>query len=201
MAIIRSGSGSELLTIDPTSNSARTLIYDSDGIVRGVKYNYGGSTATAGIITNDKAFGITGSSSKLVTLKRISFTGIIASAVLTGALTIAKYRSPQSGGTTTFLSTGPLDARGGLKPTVPAVTYSAGPNVGLIMGFIGSKAFLAQPSAASAASRTAAVEWDFSNVGECGGIILRGTNESVLVAHSGVAGPLTACIEAEWVEE
>ena len=201
MAIVNSGSGSDLWSVD-SSKAVRVSKYDSSGFFRDSKATFAGSITSAGIPASTRMFYLSGSSSKLANLQRVKISGIIASAVVSGNAIMELYRTPFTGGTLTFLITTPFDSFNGLKPTTVPRVYSSTPNVGVAVGLIGNINFITQSSAAVAGGITQAVEWDFRTVGESGGIPLRGPDQgvSILLQNLGAIA-MTAAVDCQWTEE
>lgn len=145
---------------------------------------------------------IEGSASKLVTIKRIGVSGLSLTAVAYLAINVCKYSTAAAGGTATSAPLVPLDS--GLPAATAAFVkyYTVGPTAGTLVGTVASKRVLAQATTAAATGIPDIVTFDFSNIPETHGIVLRGVAEGCgLVWATAPATAVTMAVDIEWVEE
>ena len=205
MAVIKSGASSDELTIDPVSKAARVTLYNADGSYNGEKATYRASTLdpfVAAVTADVPFFLIEGSASKVIVVKRIAVSGITLTAVAYLAVNVCKYSTAASGGTATSAPMVPVDSN------MPAATaafvkyYTAIPTAGSLVGTLATSRTLAQATTAAAAGLPRDFVFDFGDMPETKGIILRGTSQGLgLVWATAPASTPTLAIDIEWTEE
>ena len=204
MATIKSGASSDQLTIDPTSKAARVTLYDSDGQYNGERATYRASTIVplvAAVTVNVPFFNIIGSASKTVTVKRITVSGMTLTAVGYYAINVEKLSTASTGGTSTTLASVSLDTNAA-APTAVVKAYTAAPTKGTLVGTLASWRALWQATVAAAAGVTDYFIFNFGDMRETRGIVLRGvTQEVALVFPVVLASAGTLSVDIEWVEE
>lgn len=202
--ILKSGSSSDQLTIDPTSKAARVTLYNVDGTANAEKATYRASTIVplvAAVTVNVPIFNIIGSASKTVTVKRITVSGMTLTAVGYFAINIEKLSTASTGGTSTTLAAVPLDTN---NPVATAVVkaYTAAPTKGALVGTIASWRALWQATVAAAAGVTDYFTFNFGDMRETKGVTLRGVaQELALVFPVVLASAGTLAVDVEWTEE
>ena len=204
MAIIKSGVTSDQLTIDPTSKAARVSLYNSDGSYGGEKCTYRAASLdpfVAAVTADVPFFLIEGSATKTVIIKRIAVSGLTLTAVAYINQNICKYSSAASGGTSISASCVPMDSN------FPAATatvkyYTVGPTPGTLVGTVATARTLAQSTTAAAAGLPRDYVFDFGDMPETKGIVLRGTSQGCgLVWAVAPATAVTLVVDIEWTEE
>ena len=206
MAIkILSGATTDELTIDPISKAARVSLYNLDGTYNGEKYTYRASTLAvfvAAVTANVPFFLIEGSASKTVIVKRIAVSGATLTAVAYIALDVAKFSTAASGGTAISAPMVPMDS------TFPAATaafvkyYTVGPTAGALVGAIATSRTLFQSTTAAAAGIPRDFVFDFGDMPETKGIVLRGNTQGLgLIWPAAPATAVTLSVDIEWTEE
>jgi len=149
-------------------------------------------------------FVIAGSSTKTITVQRITITCPTLTAVAYHSLIVEKFSTAPTGGTATTLTKVPLDSSSAASTANLCQVYTAAPTEGTLVGTIGCQRFLSQATTAAAAGTPPApIVWDFRNgFGEASGVILRGTAENIGVAFGAApASAVTVGVEVEWIEE
>jgi hypothetical protein len=204
MAIIKSGATSDQLTVDPTSKAARVTIYNTDGTANGEKATYRASTIiplVAAVTVNVPIFNIIGSASKTITVKRITVSGMTLTAVGYFTINVEKLSTASTGGTSTTLAAVPLDSINSAA-TAAVKAYTAAPTKGTLVGTIASWRALWQATVAAAAGVTDYFTFNFGDMRETKGIILRGTAQEVALTFPVVlASAGTLAVDIEWTEE
>ena len=205
MAIkVLSGSSTDELTIDPVSKAARVTVYNTDGTPNGEKATYRASTLVplvAAVTANVPFFNIIGSASKVVTVKRITVSGMTLTAVAYHAINVEKLSTASTGGTSTTLAAVPLDSSNP-APTAVVKAYTAAPTKGTLIGTVASWRALWQATVAAAAGVVDYFTFNFGDMRETKGIILRGvTQEIALIFPVVLASAGTLSIDIEWTEE
>lgn len=205
MAIIKSGASTDELTIDPTSKAARVTLYNSDGTYNGEKATYRASTLipfTPAVTINVPWFLIGGSATKTVTVKRIAVSGMTLTAVAYLAVNVAKFSTPAVGGTSTSAPLVPMDSSDPAATAGFVKYYTAVPTAGTLVGSIATNRVLAQATVAAAAGITRDFVFDFGDMPETGGVVLRGvTQELGLIWPVAPASVVTVSVDIEWTEE
>lgn len=205
MAIIKSGATSDNLTIDPVSKAARVTLYNNDGSYNGEKATYRASTIipfTPAVTINRTIFTIGGSASKTIRIKRIRISGFSLTAVQYIAINVVKYSTATSGGTSTNLVAVPLDSTDPAATVNQVKVYTAVPTDGTLVGTLTSWRTLMQATTAAAAGTIEPHIFNFGDMPETKGIVLRGTNQEVaLVFPVAPASVVTMTVDVEWTEE
>lgn len=205
MAIIKSGASSDQLTIDAISKAARVTLYNNDGSYNGEKATYRASSIipfVPAVTINIPWFLIEGSASKTIVVKRIAVSGATLTAVAYLAVNVVKFSTAASGGTATSAPMVPVDS------TFPAATaafvkyYTAVPTAGTIVGNIATNRSLFQATVAAAAGLPRDYVFDFGDMPETKGVVLRGTSQGLgLIWPVVPASTVTIAVDIEWTEE
>ncbi len=204
MAVIKSGATSDQLTIDATSKAARVTLYNIDGAYAGEKATYRASTIiplVAAVTVNVPFFNIIGSSSKVVTVKRIAVSGATLTAVGYFTVNVVRLSTASTSGTSTTLVNVPMDTN---DPVATAVVkaYTTAPTMGSLVGTIATQRCLWQATVAAAAGLTRDYLFEFGDMPETKGIRLRGvTQEMALLFPVVLASAGTLSVDIEWTEE
>lgn len=205
MAVIKSGASSDNLTVDATSKAARVSHYDTLGNVTGQKATYRAATTAplvAAVTVDVPWFIIQGSATKTIRVQRIQISGLSLTAVAYLNVSLNKYSTNFSGGTSTTLDQVPLDSSSAAGTANSVRVFTAIPTAGTLVGAIASKRFMGQATTAAAAGIPQFVDFDFRNVGEASAIVLRGTSQEIgLVWETAPASTPTMHLEVEWTEE
>lgn len=204
MAVIKSGASTDELTIDATSKAARVTLYNSDGSYNGEKATYRASTID-GLVTATGAdvpfLNIIGSASKTITVKRIAVSGVTLTAVAYLMVNVVKLSTASTGGTSTTLVNVPTDSNFAAATAV-VKAYTAAPTAGNLVGTVSSQRILGQATTAAAAGIPRDWLFDFGDMPETRGIVLRGaTQELALVWATAPGSAPTLAIDIEWTEE
>jgi hypothetical protein len=147
-------------------------------------------------------FLIEGSATKLLTIKRIVVTGPTLTAVEYLAINVEKYSTAASGGTATTAPQVPLDSALAAGSASLVKYYTVAPTPGTLVGTIASRRVLGQATVAAAAGLLAQAVFDFSDIPETHGIVLRGVGQGAgLVWATAPATAVTLTVEVEWTEE
>lgn len=204
MAVIKSGASSDNLTVDPTSKAARVTLYNPDGTANAEKATYRASTIiplVAAVTVNVPIFNIIGSASKTVTVKRITVSGMTLTAVGYFTINIEKLSTASTGGTSTTPVCIPLDSTFGAATAVVRA-YTAAPTKGGLVGTVASWRALWQATVAAAAGVTDYFTFNFGDMRETKGVILRGVAQELALTFPVVlASAGTLAIDIEWTEE
>jgi hypothetical protein len=204
MAIIKSGATSDQLTIDTTSKAARVTLYNQDGTYALEKPTYRASTIiplVTAVTVNVPFFNIIGSSSKIVTVKRIRVSGMTLTAVGYFAINVEKLSTASTGGSSSTLVSTPLDTSDP-APTAVVKAYTTAPTKGSLVGTIASWRSLWQSTTAAAAGQTWDHQFNFGDMPETKGVRLRGvTQELALTFPVVLASAGTLSVDIEWTEE
>ncbi len=204
MAIIKSGASSDQLTIDPTSKAARVTMYNTDGTANVQKATYRSSTIiplVAAVTVNVPIFYIIGSASKTITVKRITVSGMTLTAVGYFAINAEKLSTASTGGTSTTLASVPLDTNFA-APTAVVKAYTVAPTKGSLVGTIASWRALWQATVAAAGGVTDYYTYNFGDMGDTKGVVLRGVAQELALTFPVVlASAGTLSIDIEWTEE
>lgn len=205
MAVIKSGATSDQLTIDPISKAARVTLYNSDGVYNGEKATYRASSIipfVPAVTASRSIFVIGGSATKTIRVKRIRVSGFSLTAVAYIAINVVKYSTATTGGTSTSLVQVPLDSNFPAGTSAQVRTYTAVPTDGTLVGTIASWRTLMQATTAAAAGVIEPHIFDFGDMPETTGIVLRGTSQEVaLVFPVAPATTVTMTVDVEWTEE
>jgi len=202
---IKSGAGTDLLTIDPTAKAARVLVYDQYGNNQGVKKTYRAATNqpfTPAVTANRVIFLIEGSSTKKVTIKRIRISGVTLTAIAYLTFNVRKYSTAASGGTATVLTPVQHDSNDGDSSVNTCKVFTAVATEGTLVGDMASRRTLAQATTPAAGGVLEQLIFEFGTDNDNHGIILRGVAQGVgVVMPVAPATTPTLSIEVEWTEE
>ena len=205
MAVIKSGASTDELTVDAASKAARVTLYNSDGAYGGEKATYRASTLDPFVtaVTADVPwFLIEGSATKKITVKRIAISGISLTAVAYLTVNVCKYSTAASGGTATSAPMVPMDSNFAAATAAFVKYYTAIPTAGNLVGTLATNRTLAQATTAAAAGLPRDFVFDFGDMPETGGIVLRGVAQGCgLVWATAPATTPTLAVDIEWTEE
>jgi hypothetical protein len=205
MAVIKSGATSDQLTVDPTSKAARVTRYNSDGSYGGEKATYRAASLdpfVAAVTADVPWFLIEGSASKTIVVKRIAISGMTLTAVAYLAVNVCKYSTAASGGTATSAPLVPTDSNFAAATAAFVKYYTAAPTAGTLVGTVASSRTLAQATTAAAAGLPRDYVFDFGDMPETKGLVLRGTSQGIgLVWATAPATAVTLAVDIEWTEE
>lgn len=200
----KSGDSSDLWKIDPVSKAGRVTIYNPDGTAISEKRTYRASTIiplVAAVTVNVPFFNIIGSATQTITVKRIRVSGMTLTAVGYFAINVEKLSTASSGGTSTTLPAVPVDS-GFAAATAVVKAYTAAPTKGNLVGTLSSWRALWQATTAAAAGTTDWYIFDFGDMRDTKGIILRGVNQELALVFPVVLGSAgTLSVDIEWTEE
>lgn len=202
LTIVGTNSTNELM-IDGTSNAARVTLYNTDGTVDAEKATYRASTIVplvAAVTVDVPIFNIIGSATKTVTVKKITVSGMTLTAVGYYAINVEKLSTASTGGTSTTLVATALDSS---NDAVTAVVkaYTVAPTKGTLVGTIDSYRSLWQATVAAAAGTTDHYTFNFGDINQSKGVVLRGiTQELALTFPVVLASAGTLAISIEWTE-
>lgn len=205
MAIeIKSGASSDLQTVDPISKAGRVTLYNPDGTANAEKQTYRASTIiplVAAVTVNVPIFNIVGSATKTITVKRITVSGMTLTAVGYFTIDVEKLSTASTGGTSTTLPAVSLDSTNAAATAV-VKAYTAAPTKGTLVGVIASWRALWQATVAAAAGVVDYFTFNFGDMRETKGVILRGTSQELALTFPVVlASAGTLAIDIEWTEE
>ena len=204
MAIIKSYDSTDALKVDATSKAARVTIYNTDGTANGEKATYRASTIiplVAATTVNVPFFNIVGSASKTITVKRITVSGMTLTAVGYFTINVEKLSTASTGGTSTTLVATSLDSNNSAATAV-VKAYTAAPTKGALVGTIASWRALWQATVAVAAGVTDYFSFNFGDMRETKGVILRGTTQELALTFPVALGSAgTISCDIEWNEE
>ncbi len=205
MAIIKSGITTDLLTIDPISKAARVTLYGNDGSYSGEKATYRASTLipfVPAVTINIPWFLIEGSASKTIIVKRIAISGATLTAVAYLTINVVKFSTAASGGTATSAPMVPMDSNFPSATAAFVKYYTAIPTAGSIIGSIATNRCLFQSTTAAAAGLPRDFVFDFGDMPETKGIVLRGISQGLgLIWPVVPASTVTLAVDIEWTEE
>lgn len=205
MAIeLKSGAASDLATVDPTSKALRVTTYNPDGTANAEKATYRASTIVplaAAVTVNVPFFNILGSATKTITVKRITVSGMTLTAVGYFTINVEKLSTASSGGTSTTPVTVSLDSTNAAATAVVRA-YTAAPTKGVLVGIIASWRALWQATTPAAAGVTDYFTFNFGDMRETKGVILRGVAQEIALTFPVVLASVgTLAIDIEWTEE
>jgi len=202
---IKSGAGTDLLTIDPVSKAGRVLVYDQYGNNQGVKKTYRAASNVPFVpaVTANRVIAlIEGSSTKKVTIKRIVISGVTLTAVAYLTFNVRKYSTAAVAGTRTVLTPVQMDSNDSDASVNTCCVLTAVATEGSLVGDIASRRTLAQATTAAAAGVTEQLIFEFGTDNDNHGIVLRGVAQGVgVVMPVAAATTPTLSIEIEWTEE
>lgn len=200
----KSGASADLLTVDPVSKAARVTIYNTDGTSNSEKQTYRASTIiplVAAVTVNVPIFNIIGSATKTITVKRITVSGMTLTAVGYFTINVEKLSTASTGGTSTTPAAVPLDSTNA-PATAVVRAYTAAPTKGTLVGTIASWRALWQATVAAAAGVTDYFTFNFGDMRETKGVILRGVAQELALTFPVVlASAGTLAVDIEWTEE
>lgn len=203
--LIKSDNSSDELRIDPTSKAARVTLYNNDGSYNGEKSTYRASTLDpfAAAVTADVPwFLIEGSGSKTIVVKRIAVSGMTLTAVAYLTVNVCKYSTAATGGTATSAPLVPTDSNFPAATAAFVKYYTAAPTAGTLVGTMATNRSLAQATTAAAAGLPRDFLFDFGDMPETRGIVLRGATQGCgLVWATAPATAVTMAVDIEWTEE
>ena len=201
---LKSGAASDLLTVDATSKAARVTLYNVDGTPNAEKQTFRASTIVplvTAVTVNVPFFNIIGSASKTITVKRITVSGMTITAVAYFTINVEKLSAASTGGTSTTLAAVPLDSANSAATAV-VKAYTAAPSKGALVGTVASWRALWQATVAAAAGVTDYFTFNFGDMRETKGVILRGAAQELALTFPVVlASAGTLSIDIEWTEE
>lgn len=202
---IKSGASSNIATVDTTSLALRVTQYNNDGTYGGEKATYrAGSLASfvAAVTASVPFFLIEGSATKTITVKRIAVSGMTLTAVQYLAINVGKFSTAASGGTSTSAPLVPMDSASAAATASAVRYYTAAPTAGTLLGTVATSRVLAQATTAAAAGLPRDFLFDFGDMRETKGIILRGTAQGCgLFWPTAPASAVTLSVDIEWTEE
>lgn len=205
MAVIQSGTGTDLLGVGAVSKAARVTPYDSLGNDRGTKATYRAATAStvAAAASTQPFFIIQGSATKTIIVQRITISGASLTAVAYAAYQARKFSTAISGGTPVTLTQTPVDANSAAATANLCQVYTAAPTQGTLVGTIEEQRVLLQATTAAAAGIPDIVVFDFRTTGsENTGVYLRGTSQGLGIGFGAAPGSaVTLSVMVEWTEE
>lgn len=147
-------------------------------------------------------FTIGGSASKLVRLQRIQISGLTLTAVAYLNISLGKYSTAASGGTSSGLVRVPLNSSSPAATIATPLVFTAVPTPGTKVGDVATRRFMGQSTTAAAAGIPQLIDFDFRNVGEPSPIMLRGVAEELgLYWETAPATTPSLHLEVEWTEE
>lgn len=148
-------------------------------------------------------FVISGSSTRTVTVQRVSMSCPTLTAVAYHNIVVEKWSTAPTGGTATALTKVPLDSNYAAATANLVQVYTAAPTEGTLVGTIGSQRFLSTATTANASGTPPdKIEWDFRAHGGSSGVVLRGTAQCLSLAFcTAPASAVTMVVEVEWTEE
>jgi len=203
--IVRSGATTDELTIDSTSKAARVTLYNVDGTYGGEKATYRAASLdpfVAAVTADVPFFLIEGSASKTIVVKRIAVSGMTLTAVAYLTLNVCKYSTAASGGTSTSAPMVPTDSNFAAATAAFVKYYTVAPTAGTLVGTIATSRTLAEATTAAAAGIPRDYVFDFGDMPETKGIVLRGTSQGCgLVWATAPATAVTLAIDIEFTEE
>jgi len=143
---------------------------------------------------------IAGSATRKVTVQRIKVSGLHTTTAQFVTLAVERWSSlPTTFGTA--MTKVRHDTLSPVSTVVNTVFYAAAPVEGTLVGTLATERTWCPPAAAGT-TRSPSILFDFRNVGEATGIVLRGLAQCLSVAF--VAAPTTAItmtVDIEWIEE
>lgn len=188
--------------VDPTSNAARMVPYDSRGQYAGQKVTYSGGTAlkTAAAAGTTPFFSICGSSTKTVRVQRVLIS-MTTAAVQNVDIELIKTSTATSGGTATALTKVPHDS-GSAASTVNLLNfYTAAPTAGAAVGVVNSGMVFSPATTAAAANSITPVDFDYRGQLEAEAPVLRGTAQCLEASMGTSLGVPTVTVSVVWTEE
>lgn len=136
---------------------------------------------------------IIGSATKLVKLIRVVFSGTIATAAISGSVSIVKRSSADTAGTSTAPTIIPLDSSNAVVTAVLAA-YTANPTLGTTVGTIWQAKYL---YVIAASGNPAILTIDFNQLGQAG--TLRGVTQQLALNLNAVAFASAGSVDYSFV--
>lgn len=147
-------------------------------------------------------FIIQGSATTTVRVQRIVVTGLTLTAVAYLNISLGKYSTNFTGGTSTLLTQTPTDSNSAAATLNAVRVFTAAPTAGTKVGDMATRRPFGQSTTAAAAGIPEVVEFDFRNLGEQSSIVLRGTTQELgLYWETAPASSVSMHLEVEWTEE
>lgn len=147
-------------------------------------------------------FVIAGSTTRRILPQRITVHCPTLTAVEYNTIVLKRFSSLPTGGTATALTQTALDPLNSNGAAGLCQVYTAAPTDGTLVGTIGNQRVLLQAAASATGTPPAPIEWDFRNVGEGWGPILRQSTQCIGLAFgTAPATAVTLSLEIEWAEE
>lgn len=205
MAVIKSGSSTDELTIDATSKAARFTGYKIDGSVKpdyAVRNHYRACTAVVFAAAAGTApfFAMQDSSTKTIRIISIHITGCTLTAAAYVNVIGQRVSSATSGGTATALVKTPNDTNHPVSTVSLCNVYTVAPTAGTLVGTVSSDRFLAGDTAPVTLT-SGLEEIDFYKDHE-DGLVLRGEAQGITLSFSSApASAVTMGLEVIWTEE
>lgn len=171
----------------------------------GGKETYRAATTSSVTVPVDTSlfFVIAGSATRRILPQRITVHCPTLTAIEYNTIVLKQFSTLPTGGTATTLTQTALDPLNSNGAAGLCQVYTAAPTDGTLVGTIGNQRVLLQATTPAAAGTPAApIEWDFRNVGEGWGPILRQSTQCIGLAFgTAPATAVTLSLEIEWVEE
>ena len=147
-------------------------------------------------------FVIAGSTTRRILPQRITVHCPTLTAVEYNTIVLKRFSSLPTGGTATALTQTALDPLNSNGAAGLCQVYTVAPTDGTLVGTIGNQRVLLQAAASATGTPPAPIEWDFRNVGEGWGPILRQSTQCIGLAFgTAPATAVTLSLEIEWAEE
>lgn len=201
-----SGASSDIATVDPTSKAVRVTNYDSLGNYNGEKATYRASTIiplVVAVTVNVPFLNIIGSATKTVIVKRIAISGGTQTAMAYNTTNLERLSTATTGGTSTTLVATQTDTNNAAATAV-VKAYTVAGTKGTLVGTLATCKTLWQAATpvAGGAGLTRDYVYDFGDMPETRGIVLRGvTQELALIFPVVLASAGSVAIDIEWTEE
>ena len=193
---------------DATYPFRRMKVGADGGISFSQKATYRAATVAvlvAAVTVDRPFFTIYGSATRTIRVHSIIATGITfggTTAVAYQAISVRKYSTAVSGGTSTALAKIPVDSSSAASTATNVNAYTAIPTAGTSLGDIASKRVLAGPTTPVGTSQPGNIEFVFNVVNNGTFPVLRGIAEGLgLVFPVAPAQPISMTIEVEYTEE
>ena len=141
---------------------------------------------------------IEGSSTTKITVTRIGISGPSLTAVAYLAVQVEKYSTASSGGTADVMTEVPVDSNDAASTANRVVNFTGAPTAGTLTGPVASVRIFGQATTAAAAGALQHHVFDFSEMPETDGIILRGEAQGLGLVWA--TAPTTAVTLMGWIE-
>lgn len=181
--------------------------YDDLKVYRGVKRTYRANNAVAFTFTAGTGvfFSLVGSATKTVRVQRLTLSGLTLTAVAYNTILLTKTNGTATSGGTKLGSANLTVTKADSShdaATATAACYTAGATAGATpFGIVSSRRVLLQANTAAAAGIPETHVFDWRNVGEADGVVLRGVTQCLEATF--LAAPATDVlmnVEVEWTE-